>query len=383
MRVRDALGREVADKRIPGATYAIFRQGRIAALGAVGSLDPTTGAPMPVDAVFSIASMTKAMVSVVILQLFEEGRLLLADPVGKFLPELAALSVQQIAADGSATVRPARSQPTIQDLLRHTSGLTYQDRGKTPAHKLYPGSSIVAAVKHDKAAFLAAMAKAPLLFDPGTAWEYGFSTDILGLVVEAIEGRPLGTVLSDRLWRPLGMSDTAFTLSAETGKRYARAFANDPLTGAVQSIHHATGAAMKWESGGGGAVSSARDYLRFSSALLGQGALGGTRILGRKTVELMTADHLGPAIDANRIADSMDPSCAGYGFGLGVAVRRQTGVAAMAGSAGDYYWSGVYGTYFWVDAKEDMTVVFMGAVPGLLRLRYRQLMRSLVYQAMA
>lgn len=381
-RVRAVLAREVADGRIPGAVFAIARRGRLAALDAVGRLVPDHPGAIEPDAIFSIASMTKPMVSVAILQLLEEGRLLLADPVSKFLPELDALNVVVPTADGSLVTRPAEHSPTIQDLLRHTSGLTYQDRGKTPAHALYPGSSISAAVKLSASDFLAALARAPLLHPPGAVWEYGFSTDVLGHVVERITGQTLGQALSERIWRPLGMEDTSFAPPSEKASRYARAFATDPLTGSAQTILHATGRTMQWESGGGGAVSTAADYLRFAEMLRHGGLLDGCRVLARKTVALMVSDHLGPEI-VNRIADTMDASCAGYGFGLGVAVRRQPGISAMAGSAGDYYWSGVYGTYFWVDPQEELSCVFMAAAPGVIRLRYRQLMRALVYQSIA
>ena len=248
-----------------------------------------------------------------------------------------------------------------------------------PPTRPIPGSSITAAENYEREQFLIELANAPLLYQPGTVWEYGFSTDILGLIVEAIAGKPLGAFLSERLWQPLGMSDTAFDLDEATRGRYARALPNDPLTGQPQSIHHATSARTRWESGGGGAISTVADYLRFAQMLLNGGTLGSTRILGRKTVELMRADHLGTGI-VNRIT-TMDPSCTGYGFGLGFAVRKEAGVAAMLGSAGDYYWSGVYGTYFWIDPAEQMVTVFMAAAPGQMRLRYRQLTRTLVYQA--
>ena len=378
-RLGEILTREVEAGRIPGAVVAIARRGRRVALEAVGFRDPETRAPMPADAVFSIASMTKPMTSVAILQLFEEGRLLLADPVSKFLPELAGLRVAA-SGDGPLMTRPVRREPTIQDLLRHTSGLTYQDRGSTPAHAQYPGSSISACIKLSREGFLAALANAPLLFEPGTGWEYGFSTDVLGLVVERVAGKPLAEALRERIWAPLGMIDTDFPLTGETAPRYARALAKDPLSGAAQVVHHATGRATKWDSGGGGAVSTAADYLRFADMLRQGGALGSERLLGRKTVALMTADHL-PASFENRVADAMDPASTGYGFGLGVAVRRYEGNSALAGSAGDYYWSGVYGTYFWVDPKEELACVFMAAAPGLMRLRYRQLVRALVYQS--
>jgi CubicO group peptidase (beta-lactamase class C family) len=381
-RVENVLSREVAEGRIPGAVIGIARGGRVALLAATGYRDAAQTAPMPVDAVFSIASMTKPMTSVAILQLVEEGRVLLGDPVGKYLPKLAEMRVAVASEDDRGVTRPALRQPTIQDLLRHTSGLTYRDRGTTFAHRMTPGSSISAPAKLTVDGFLSELARTPLLFDPGTDWEYGFSTDVLGLVVEAVTGQRLSEALAARVWRPLGMVDTGFDLGPPSAPRYAEAFKSDPLNGATQSVHHATGQAMHWDSGGGGGLSTAADYLRFAECLRQGGRLGGAQILGRKTVQLMTADHLGADI-RSRIADSMDPACAGYGFGLGVAVRRQDGMAAMPGSTGDYYWSGVYGTYFWVDPVEQMSVVFMGAVPGLSRLRYRQLVRALVYQALA
>jgi len=379
-RMRSALQREVDEGRIPGAVVAIARRGKLAALEAVGYRDIAANAPMTTDAMFSIASMTKPMTSVAILTLLEEGRLLLGDPISKFLPALANLKVQvPRGAEGFDTVLAAR-EPTVQDLLRHTSGLTYRSRGNTPAHKSCPGDSISAAVKMSVPETLDALAKSPLLYQPGTAWEYGFSTDVLGFIVEAVTGKKLGEALAERIWKPLGMTYTGFTVPADKAGRYARALEKDPLTGEPNiPVVHAGTAAMKWESGGGGGVSTASDYIRFAQMLLSGGALGGARILGRKTVALMATDHLGDGIE-NRIT-TMDSAFDGYGFGLGVAVRKQTGVSAAAGSKDDYYWSGVYGTYFWVDPREDMTVVFMAAAPGVMRLRYRQLMRALVLQA--
>ena len=378
-RIGEALRRDIEAGQLPGAVIGIMRGGKLAHLEAVGARDPATREPLKTDAIFSIASMTKAMTSSAVMLLVEEGRVLLADPVSKYLPPLVELKV---AEPGGATRAP-KQPPTIQDLLRHTSGLTYRDRGTTPAHALYPGSSVWAAERMSKEEAIAALAKAPLLFDPGSNWEYGFSTDVLGFVVEAVTGKPLGGVLQERVWGALGMSDTSFALPPGKRVRYALALPKDPVTGNANTVaHHATDKTQKWESGGGGTVSTASDYLRFAETLRAGGKLGSVEVLGRGTVALMTADHL-PASFNNMIADKMDPAAAGYGFGLGVAVRRQNGIAAMAGSAGDFYWSGVYGTYFWVDPKEQLTVVFMAAAPGLIRLRYRQMMRNLVYQALA
>ncbi len=377
-RLGEALRRDIDAGQLPGAVVGVMRGGKLAHLEAVGYRDSASKEPLKTDAIFSIASMTKAMTSTAIMTLVEEGRVLLADPVSKYLPPLAELKV----AEASGGTRAPKQLPTIQDLLRHTSGLTYRDRGTTPAHALYPGSSIWAAERMSKDDTIAALAKSPLLFDPGSDWEYGFSTDVLGFVVEAVTGKPLGSVLQERVWSPLGMADTSFALPAAKRARYALALPKDPVTGSPNVvIHHSTDNTQKWESGGGGCVSTASDYLRFAEMLRSGGKLGSADVLGRGTVALMTADHL-PASFNNMIADKMDPAATGYGFGLGFAVRRQAGIAAMAGSAGDYYWSGVYGTYFWVDPKEQLAVVFMAAAPGLIRLRYRQMTRNLVYQAL-
>jgi CubicO group peptidase (beta-lactamase class C family) len=379
-RISAALEREVQAKRLPGAVVGIMREGKLAHLVAVGSRDPKSGAPMSTDTVFSIASMTKAMTSVGIMMLVEEGRVLLADPVSAYLPELKNPRVTISRDADHLELRGPSREPTVQDLLRHTSGYVYGDRGNSAAQRKHPngGSSSIALTK---AQVLAMLAEAPLMFDPGSTWEYGFSTDILGFIVEAVSGQTLGAFLRERLWGPMSMVDTAFELTDAQRARYAHAFATDPLSGGPQNIRHADPAVSKWESGGGGAVSTVADYLRFTDMLRAGGSYGGRQYLGRGTVRTMTSDHL-PAGMGGRIADTMDPAAAGYGFGLGFAVRLADGISAKAGSKGDYYWSGVFGTYFWVDPAQDMSCVFMGAVPGLLRLRYRQMVRNLVYQAL-
>ncbi len=380
--IGDAMNHEVDAGRIPGCVLAIARHGKLVHHQAIGWRDAAAKALMPADAIFSIASMTKPMTSAAIMMLHEEGRLLLGDPVSTYLPELAKLQVAESLHPTELKTRAPSRIPTIQDLLRHTSGLTYRERGNSAAHKRHPPPTFEAALKLSKAEFLAHLAEAPLLFDPGSSWEYGSSTDVLGLVVEAIEGKPLEQVLREKIWSPLGMSDTSFILAEKNTPRYARALAKDPLTGQHQSVIHTGPHAFKWGPGGAAALSTAADYLRFAETIRQGGRLGPTRLLGRKTVALMTADHLAVGL-GNRIADAMDPAAAGYGFGLGFAVRRQDGIAAMSGSSGDVYWSGVYGTYFWIDPKEEMSVVFMAAAPGLIRMRYRQMLRGLVYQALA
>ncbi len=379
-RIEDALKRDVEAGLVPGGVVGVMRRGKLAYLKAVGYRDPASKEPLRDDALFSIASMTKPLTSAAIMMLHEEGRVLLGDPVSKYLPEVKDNPVATLFDPEKLETRKASREPTVQDLLRHTSGFTYADRGNSAAHKMHPGGSVKSMISESKAETIAKLAKAPLLFDPGSNWQYGFSTDVLGFIVEAVTGKTLGAFLQERLFAPLGMGETGFHLAPEKKGRYALAFPNDPLTGARQAIHHAQPHEPKWDSGGGGGLSSARDYLKFAEMMRAGGKLGGVEILGRKTVELMTTDHL-PADFGMRIADSMDPAAAGYGFGLGFAVRRQDGIAAMAGSKGDYYWSGVYGTYFWVDPREELVCVFMAAAPGMIRMRYRQMVRGLVYQA--
>jgi len=375
-----AFEREVAAARLPGAVIAFARHGELACHQAFGTRDPHTGAAMPTDAMFSIASMTKPMTSVAIMQLFEQGRILLGDPVSAYIPEFSSLKRGVIDDNGNLS-RVALERPvTIQDLLRHTSGLTYQNRGDTPIHKAYPGSSATAALSLTKQQAIDTLSACPLLFEPGAAWEYGFSTDVLGFVVEAVTGQTLGEYLSQHVWQPLGLTNMAFELNETTRQRYARPFDVDPISGTPQTLYHEREGTKHWEAGGAGAVSTALDYLAFAEALRQGGSLGKARILGPRTVRLMTSDHLGNHMD-NRIADTMDPAAEGYGFGLGFAVRRANGISALAGTAGDYYWSGVFGTYFWIDPVEQLSCVVMAAAPGEIRLRFRQLSRALVYQA--
>jgi CubicO group peptidase (beta-lactamase class C family) len=378
--IGEMLAREIKAGHLPGAVMAVARKGKLAFHRAFGIRDPKTDAAMKTDAVFSIASMTKPMTSVAIMQLFEQGRLLLGDPIHTYLPEFADMKLGTV--EGGKLQRVDISQaPTVQDLLRHTSGLTYQNRGDTLVHRSYPGSSATAAMKLTKQQAIDTLSSCPLMFEPGTAWEYGFSTDVLGFIVEAVSGQTLGEYLAENVWGPLGLQDTAFDLDESSRARHARPFEVDPLTGDKQSVYHEREGTKHWETGGAGAVSTALDYLAFAEALRQGGSLAGARILGPRTVRLMTSDHLDASVE-NRIADTMDPAAEGYGFGLGFAVRRADGIAAMAGTRDDYYWSGVFGTYFWIDPTEEMSCVLMAAAPGQMRLRFRQLSRALVYQAM-
>jgi CubicO group peptidase (beta-lactamase class C family) len=370
---------EVERKRIPGAVIAVARRGQLAYFEAVGFLDPDAGTPIPRDAIFSIASMTKPMVSVAVMILHDEGKLFLSDPVGKYLPALANMKVATVEADSAGQRRletvSAERQPTIQDLLRHTSGFSYGSTGTSEAHQMWPLSSSFSSLTYTGSEFIAELSKAPLLDQPGTVWDYGVSVDVLGLVIEAISGKSLGGFMQERLWRPLGMVDTSFRIPKEKEARYARAFRNDPFTNHPQAVLHLASEPMKFECGGGCAVSTAMDYLRFAQMLLNMGSLQGRRVLSRKTVELMISDQLGPDVRKRTTSPAL---AEGYSFGLGVSVRSHAGRAALAGSTGDFGWGGAFGTYFWVDPREELVVVFMAAAPGYIGQVLRVLVKNLV-----
>jgi CubicO group peptidase (beta-lactamase class C family) len=381
-RIIPALNAQIEAGQLPGAVIAIARHGRLIFHEAVGRLRPDSPTPMPRDALFAIASMTKPITGVAGLILWEEGSLGLADPVERFLPQLgnrrvAVLSERVRGGHGPIDTVPAQRSITMLDVMRHTSGLTYGGRGTTAVHALYPASSNAAGASLDTHGFLDQLAGTPLLYQPGTVWEYGLSIDIVGLVVEALSGQSLGAFLERRLFGPLGMVDTTFQVPSDKVARLARPLPRDPDTGAPQTVPDRA-QALRFECGGGGLASTALDYLRFAQMLLGGGALGDTRILGRKTVEAMRTDRLTPEIE-NHIAD-LDPNSTGYGFGLTVAVRSKA--STLMGSPGEFYWNGAYGTLWWADPVEDLAVVFMAQVPGEQRRRFRRMVNALVYQAL-
>ncbi len=381
-RILPALNNEIEAGQLPGAVIAIARHGQLVFHEAVGYLGPDQSTPMPRDALFAIASMTKPVTGVAGLMLWEEGRLGLADPIERFLPQLgdrrvAVLTDRVLAGHGPIETVPAVRSITIQDLMRHTSGLTYGGRGTTAVHPLYPASSNAAGATHDAAAFLDRLAAAPLLYQPGTVWDYGLSIDVIGLVVEALSGQSLGAFLEQRLFGPLGMVDTSFQVPPGKMARLACPLPRDPDTGQAQSVPDRT-RKLRFECGGGGLASTALDYLRFAQMLLSGGILGDTRILGRKTVEAMRTNRMPPEIE-NRIAE-LSPNSEGYGFGLTVGVRETVGT--LMGSPGEFYWNGAWGTLWWADPVEDLAAVCMVQVPGEQRRRFRPLINSLVYQAL-
>ncbi len=370
-RLSAVLVREIEHGRVPGAVALVARRGRLAFFESFGQRDAVSGAPMTRDAIFRIYSMTKPITSVAAMMLWEEGRFLLNDPVGKYLPELGDLKVAVERGEDLELV-PAARAVTVQDLLRHTSGLTYEFRGAGPVQKMYMGAKVYRRAQ-TSADQIATLGKLPLLHQPGTRWEYGRSTDIVGRLVEVLSGQPLSVFFEQHILAPLGMVDTAFHVPPHHHSRLAESFANDPESGAALQLLEVRNP-PNFESGGGGLVSTASDYARFLQMLLNGGTLDGLRLLSRKTIELMTADHLGP------ITGASDLLLPGHGFGLGFAVRLRAGIAHVPGSIGQYFWGGLAGTTFWVDPKEQLFALLLIQAPGQ-RDYYRTLFRDLVYSA--
>ena len=385
-RLTERMKQGVAAGEIPGAVVMIGRNGKIAYQESFGVRDPQTGTPMPMDAIFRIASMSKPITSTAIMILAEEGRLSIVDPVSKYLPEFKDLKVGVVktGADGkpAMTLEPMANPMTVQDLLRHTSGLTYGVAGNNPIKQAYVDAK-VGDNADTNATLVTKLSKLPLVFQPGTTWEYSFSTDVLGRIVEVVSGQPLDKFVAERITGPLKMVDTGYSAPASASGRATRPQPEGPNK-ELPKIAPVT-EDLAFKSGGGGMVSTAADYARFCQYLLNGGELDGVRLLSRKTIELMSANHLPPGapIGPDMVAfQALAPSAAmGQGFGLGYAVRTDVGRNPLPGSVGDYYWGGAYGTYFWIDPKEQMYVVLMMQSPQG-RLPYRYLLRQLVYQAL-
>lgn len=384
-RLTHRLQQGVASGEFPGGVLVIGRHGKVAYQESFGLRDPASQAPMRADAIFRIASMTKPITSLAILMLAEEGRLSIADPAYKFLPEFKNLQVGVLkpSADGKPTValEAPKQAMTIQDLLRHTSGLTYGAAGANPLKQAYVDAK-VGDFGDTNATLVTKLSKLALVFQPGTTWEYGVSTDVLGRIVEVVSGQPLDRFVDERITGPLKMRDTGFSAPTSAADRGARPQPEGPGK-TLPSIPVVT-ANLAYKSGGGGMVSTAADYARFCQFLLNGGELDGVRLVSRKTIELMTANHLPPGTpigpDMARF-EALAPSAAmGQGFGLGFAVRTDTGRSPLPGTTGDYFWGGAYGTYFWIDPKESLYVVLMMQSPQA-RLPYRYLLRQMVYQA--
>ena len=364
----DVLRREVASKRLPGAVAVIARQGKIALLDAVGQQDPNTGSVMKTDSIFRIYSMTKPVVSVAVMMLVERGQLLLSDAVSRWLPEYAH---QQVATAHGLV--PVQREATVQDLLRHTAGLTYEFLGTSSVQQQYAQVNIASRDRSNDE-FSKTLAALPLQFQPGSVWAYSRATDVLGRLVEVVNGHKLGAFLKQEIFDPLGMVDTGFSVPPEHHHRIAEPFAHDPDGGVpMKVIEPREVPAM--ESGGGGLMSTAMDYTRFLQCLRNRGELDGVRLLGPHTLDFMTADHLG---DIPADGTLLPP---GHGFGLGFAMRTHLGLSPLPGSVGLYYWGGIAGTTFFVDPALDMYAMLLIQAPNQ-RDYYRPLFRNLVYAAL-
>lgn len=370
---------EIANNRMPGAVLAVAKNGKLSIYKSYGYLDKASNKPMTKDAIFNLASMTKVMASVGALTFYEEGKMPLLAPISNWLPQFKDMKVGQVDAEGKLNLIPAKNQITVQDLMRHTNGLTYGGRGATPVHKMYPSGSAVAALQLSDQEFIDKLASAPLLYEPGTAWDYGFGIDVLGIIQEKIAGRPLGAVMQERIWSKVGMPDTTFDLAEKDRPRLAQPLPIDPISGKPQKVDILT-KKVKFDCGGSCAYSTAGDYIRFGQMLLNGGSLEGKRVLGPQTVAFMTSNHLNKDI-RNNVALT-EPGRVGYGFGLGVAVRMERGLSAINGNVGDYSWNGAYGTVFWADPKEQMVVVMMGVAPGDIRKIHREQLNSVIYGAL-
>lgn len=371
-RIANFFNLEVARGLVPGAVLLIERRGQKVMSRAFGYRNRAAATPMSLDAIFRIYSMTKPMVSVVTMMLVAEGRLHLAQPVSDFIPAFGNLRVF-----GSSWTTELARQPTVHDLLRHTAGLTYQRNGG-PLTKAYQDANLFSRETTNES-FAEKIATLPLAHQPGTVWEYSHATDVLGRVVEVVAGRSLGAVLRQRLIDPLGMKDTAFHVANSADhERIAEPFPGETLDDAGSPLFDPR-VPRAFEAGGMGLVSTLDDYARFARMLLAGGTLDTNVYLSRHMIDFMTADHVGADTSIQKAASFLPGP--GFGFGLGFAVRLDTGASAYPGSVGEFNWSGVAGTYFWIDPSEDMFVILLTQAPRQ-RLRHRAILKAMVYDAL-
>ncbi len=389
-RLTEAFQGYVDDGRLPGAVVVIARNDKVAYFRAFGYQDRENKLAMAPGSIFRIASMTKPIVTVAAMELVEEGKLDIAAPVAQYLPEFKDLQVgveKRDPATGQTelALEPQKRPMTVQDLLRHTAGLVYGQFGDGLVHKAYRAANV-----SDRSQTLAEMvtklSKLPLAHQPGEVWEYSMAVDVLGRIVEVVSGMTLDRYVEDRVAGPLGMGSTGFYVREADLGRLAQP-QDDPATGRRPTLPDVTRKPQLF-SGGGGMVSTAGDYLRFCEMLLHKGAWDETRLLAPATVELMTADALPPGVgfsDRARttMADLAPTPAAGQGFGLGFAVRTMAGRNPLPGSVGTFYWTGAWGTTFWVDPKEKLIGIMMIQTASGTGAPYRRAMRNLTYQALA
>ncbi len=388
-RIGDLCGRYVDSGRIPCAQVAVARAGTTVYEHTCGMADLEAAEPLRTNAIFRIYSMTKPITSIALMQLYEQGLVLLENPVGRFVPELAD-PVVWVAGDLDAyDTRPASRQITVRDLLTHTSGLTYGFQHQHPIDAMYRKVQLgdFGLPDFDLAEAMVHLGGIPLLFDPGTAWNYSVSTDVCGRIVEVVSGQSLDAYLRDHVFEPLGMVDTGFSVPDGQADRFTTNYAIKPGDRRLFALDPRDGSRYlsppKFLSGGGGLVSTTADYLRFANALVDGGALDGERIIGRKTLAYMTLNHLPDGKTLNEMDQSTFAEVAmeGTGFGLGFSVMVDPAAGAAVGSPGEYAWGGAASTVFWVDPVEQLSVVFMTQVMPSNHYPHRRQVKSVVYQA--
>jgi len=373
--------------KLPCALTLVERNGQIAHFSALGSMDVERNRPLQQDTIFRIYSMTKPLTSLALMMLVEEGRVSLDDPVHRYIPQWRDLGVYEGGFIGGFRTKRTSAPMRVVDLMRHTSGLTYgfQQRTNVDAayRKLHIGE-IPTALSLEQ--MIDELAKVPLEFSPGSAWNYGVSTDVAGYLVGKISGQPFEQFLRSRILDPLGMTDTDFMVPAAKASRFAACYAATPKGGMALQDDPQTSFFLKpptFVSGGGGLVSTAADYLRFCKMLLNGGALDGVRLVSPKTLELMSHNHLPGSKDLPDLAVSLfsEVTYAGVGFGLGFAVSVSPARGLLPGSPGDISWGGLASTYFWVDPREQLIVIFMTQLTPSATYPIRRELRTLVYSA--
>ena len=397
-RVDQVMKRRYVDSGLlPGLLTMVYRRGRLAHTGMSGQMDLERGKPMREDAIFRIYSMSKPITAVALMMLAEEGLIGLDDDVAAHIPSwknlgVYATGVPSLVAPGQSSflTTPVKRPMKVVDLVTHTSGLTYGFMNRTSVDRAYRHAHIAEFnAEGGLDAMIEQLATLPLEFSPGTAWNYSVSIDVMGYLVQKLSGMSFGAFLQTRLFEPLGMTDTAFWCPPEKMGRFASCY--QPEGGGGIKLQDDAGKSMyaappKLESGGGGLVSTAHDYMRFCRMMLHGGTLDGVQILSPKTVELFSLNHLP---DNQELADMAPPglfSEAGYsgiGFSIGCGVNVNVAKTRLPGTLGEYFWGGAASTAFWIDPKEDLAVVFMTQVIGSeARLTLRRDLRTLVYSAM-
>ena len=385
-RIDAHLGRYVADGRLPGWLVSVARGGRVAHLAAGGWRDVEAGLPVQHDTLFRIYSMTKPITTVAALMLYELGAFELVDPVSRFLPAFGDARIYRSGPIDDPVTEPAAEPIRIWHLMTHTSGLTYGFHRSTPVDAMYRarGFDLGAPAGLDLAGCCDAYASLPVLFEPGTQWNYSVSTDVLGRLVEVVSGETLADFLRDRVLHPLGMVDTGFAVDEADSSRLAALYTPFPGSGVLRMPTARSRRSFRFDSGGGGLIGTAGDYHRFTSFLLGGGELDGVRLLSPRTVAYLSTNHLPGGADLQQVgwSASSETTSAGMGFGLGVAVLLDPAAQKVLSSRGEISWGGAASTGFWVDPMESVSVVFMTQLIPSSSYRVRSELRQLVYQAL-